>query len=68
MSYIKALYRELKYLHRHYGELIIPTSLWEDVKQIKAKLVQTRKHISISVLGQHNCGKSTFINVLMGYS
>ena len=55
-----------KHLHKDYGELIIPTTLWDDIKEIKAKLLQERKNITISVFGQHNCGKSTFINALMG--
>jgi ribosome biogenesis GTPase A len=63
---MQALYNKFKHLYEDYGELIIPTSLWEHANQIKAKLLQERKDINISVFGQHNCGKSTFINALMG--
>ena len=59
---------EFENLHKVHGELIISTKLWKDVKQIKANLVQERKDISIGVFGQHNCGKSTLINAMIGDS
>ena len=54
----------MRQLRIKYGELLIPNKLWEEVEHTKITLDQ--KDVNISVLGQHNCGKSTFINALIG--
>lgn len=51
-------------LNIQHGEGIISGEVLEDLKKIKQILVQ--KDISISVFGRHNCGKSTFLNALLG--
>ena len=51
-------------LNIQHGGRIISGEVLEDLKKIKQILVQ--KDISISVFGRHNCGKSTFLNALLG--
>ena len=42
----------------------MPESQWQIVEQTMSVLKE--KDICISVFGQHNCGKSTFLNALIG--
>ena len=61
------IYKHLEKLHSHKynkGGTIMPESLWQVVQQTNQVL--EKKDICISVFGQHNCGKSTFLNALIG--
>ena len=63
----QVIYDLLNKLHSSkYNEdgTIMPESLWQIVQQTKHMLEE--KDICISIFGQHNCGKSTFLNALIG--
>ena len=60
---MQGIYEYLKSVRTSY-ESIIPPKLWKDIEDTKE--IVDNKCICISVLGQHNCGKSTFINALLG--
>lgn len=64
VTILQIVYDFLKSLRSTYREHIVPTRLWENVQETKKVL--TRQDISISVLGQQNRGKSTFVNALIG--
>ena len=51
-------------LRSKYGECVVPESQWQIIEQTMSVLRE--KDICISVFGQHNCGKSTFLNALIG--
>lgn len=51
-------------LQEQFGEEIVPKDVAQDLNKIKQILKQ--KDICISVFGKHNCGKSTFLNALLG--
>ena len=57
-------YEHLKKLCDEYGESVVPPSMWKTAESTKQ--VMESKCICISVLGQHNSGKSTIINALLG--
>lgn len=57
-------YKCLNILRTRCGDSVIPFSLWKHIED--AKKMIDNKCTCISVLGQHNCGKSTFINALLG--
>ena len=63
---VSSFYEQFKQLRTDYGGSIVPSSMWENLTLVNAELLQERKEISISVFGQHNCGKSTFIDALIG--
>ena len=44
-------------------EVLVPANTWGEVQQTKQSMDQ--KEIMINVFGEHNCGKSTFINALL---
>ena len=50
-------------LQRSHGD-IVSVAMWRSVEQTMH--VVDQKDICISVFGQHNCGKSTFLNALIG--
>lgn len=54
----------MRQLRLYYGEFIIPNKLWEEVDH--TRMILDQKEVNISVFGEHNCGKSTFINALIG--
>ena len=54
----------LESLRSKYGECVVTGSMWQFVEQTMDVLKE--KDICISVFGQHNCGKSTFLNALIG--
>ena len=54
----------LESLRSKYGECVVTESMWQFVEQTMDVLKE--KDICISVFGQHNCGKSTFLNALIG--
>ena len=51
-------------LHTKYGELVVPNEVIRALTNTNEVLEQ--KDICISVFGQHNCGKSTLLNALIG--
>lgn len=61
---MQLLYEKIGKLKSTYGEVLIPKDLWQEVQQIK-KLMD-EKEIMVNVFGEHNCGKSTFLNALLG--
>lgn len=50
-------------LQRSHRE-IVPGEMWRSMEETMRTVDQ--KDICISVFGQHNCGKSTFLNALIG--
>ena len=63
-SLLQEVYQWLKTLRARLGESIISPTVWKTIEDTKH--IIDNKCIYISVLGQHNCGKSTFINALLG--
>ena len=51
-------------LHTKHGQHVIPKDVITDLTKTNENLEQ--KDICISVFGQHNCGKSTLLNALIG--
>ena len=58
------LYKILTKLHDKYGETVVSRKLMDAIDD--AYQMVGRKEICISVFGQHNCGKSTLLNSLLG--
>ena len=54
----------MKKLCDQYGESVIDNSMLKTAENAKA--VMDSKRLSISVVGQQNCGKSTIINAMIG--
>ena len=61
---IQRSYKVLQKLHSKYKEEIVSSATWSSIEETKQVLDQ--KDICISVFGHHNCGKSTFLNALIG--
>ena len=64
IMHMQLLYKKIKKLKSTYGEVLIPNDLWKEVQQIKKSMDENE--IMVNVFGQHNCGKSTFLNALLG--
>ena len=60
----QASYEEVKKLCDQYGESVVDNSMLKTAENAKA--VMDSKRLSISVVGQQNCGKSTIINAMIG--
>lgn len=58
-------YKFLQKLHSKYKEEVVSSVEWTSIEETKQVLDQ--REICISVFGQHNCGKSTFLNAFIGY-
>lgn len=54
----------VKQIRSEHGDSIVSAVLWENVMQTNHILEE--QEICISVLGMHNCGKSTFLNAIIG--
>ena len=64
MFLLQECFKFLQKLHSKYNEEIVSISIWKSIQETKQVLDQ--KDIYISVFGQHNCGKSTFLNAIIG--
>ena len=64
LNKLQKSYEFLQKLRSKYKEEIVSSSVWMSIEETKRVLDQ--KDICISVFGQHNCGKSTFLNALIG--
>ena len=56
--------KKLTKLHSKHGETVFPDKALQAL--IRTNEVLDLKDICISVFGQHNCGKSTLLNALIG--
>ena len=56
--------RIMQSLHSKYGECIVSETQLQIIEQ--TLIVLKDKDVCISIFGQHNCGKSTFSNALIG--
>ena len=65
MLYSQKIFTEIEVLYSFYGNNLIPESLWSEIREFERVLQE--KDILIGVLGQHNCGKSTLLNALIGH-
>ena len=61
---LQEVFDVLKTLHEKYGDRIVSNDMRKT--QECTRDIMASKRMCISVLGQHNSGKSTFINALLG--
>ena len=61
---MQMLCEKIMQLESKYGEVLVPGDLLRDLRQ--TKLSMDEKTIMVNVFGQQNCGKSTFLNALLG--
>ena len=64
LHFVQVIYDMVKQIRREHGVYVLSERLWKTVTQTKCILEE--QEICISVLGLHNCGKSTFLNALIG--
>ena len=61
---MQKIHKVLTKLHNKYGGKVVSKELLQRLDRTSDMLDQ--KEICISVFGQHNCGKSTLLNALIG--
>ena len=64
LACIQLLCEKIVQLESKYGEVLVPVELLRDLQQ--TELSMDEKEIMVNVFGEQNCGKSTFLNALLG--